>query len=255
MSGPARQPLPPARPRTKGPVEIAFELALGLFFVTIFSWFLGIAIEIGGIYLLWPDKAERHSRDLVAEDLEYIGAAPRSILIDDTLAFANQVVAWVQEPYVKLGLIAWYQKSHSRGAIAMPTAGTPNRGAIGLLKVSDDFGRELSRWVVISMFVAQDTLLRLAIAVFAAPAFVLACLLGAVDGLVRRDLRRWGGGRESSFVYHHAKRYTLWALTGGFTLYLSWPFGGFNPAYMVLVFTALVAATLSTAIATFKKYV
>ena len=83
----------------------------------------------------------------------------------------------------------------------------------------------------------------------------LALLLGTVDGLVRRDLRRWQGGRESSFVYHHAKRYTGWALTGGFGLYLTWPFGGFNPAYMVLVFTVLVAATLSTTVASFKKYV
>ena len=86
------------------------------------------------------------------------------------------------------------------------------------------------------------------------PAFVLACLLGAVDGLVRRDLRRWGGGRESSLVYHRAKRFALWSLTGGFGLYLSWPFGGFNPAYMVLIFTALVAISLSTTLATFKKY-
>ena len=42
---------------------------------------------------------------------------------------------------------------------------------------------------------------------------------------------------------------------GGFGLYLTWPFGGFNPAYMVLVFTVLVAATLSTTVASFKKYV
>ena len=105
------------------------------------------------------------------------------------------------------------------------------------------------------MYIAQDVVLRLAVAVFALPAFVLACLIGVVDGLVRRDLRRWQGGRESSFVYHHAKRWAGWALTGGFGLYLSWPFGGFNPAYMVLVFTVLVAATLSTTVASFKKYV
>jgi integrating conjugative element membrane protein (TIGR03747 family) len=113
----------------------------------------------------------------------------------------------------------------------------------------------LSRWVLMSMYVGQDVLLRLSVAAFALPAFVLACMVGVVDGLVRRDLRRWGGGRESSFVYHHAKRYTHWALTGGFGLYLAWPFGGFNPAYMVFVFTVLVAFTMSTAVAAFKKYV
>ena len=113
----------------------------------------------------------------------------------------------------------------------------------------------ISTILVVAMYVAMDVALRLSVALYALPAFVLACLVGAVDGLVRRDLRRWSGGRESSFVYHHAKRYTAWALTGGFGLYLTWPFGGFNPAYMVLVFTVLVAATLSTTVAAFKKYV
>jgi integrating conjugative element membrane protein (TIGR03747 family) len=105
------------------------------------------------------------------------------------------------------------------------------------------------------MYVIQDVLLRMSVAMFALPAFALACMVGVIDGMVRRDLRRWGGGRESSFVYHHAKRYTHWAMTGGFSLYLAWPFGGFDPALMVLVFTVLTAITLSTTVATFKKYV
>ena len=107
---------------------------------------------------------------------------------------------------------------------------------------------------IVAMYTAQDTALRLAIVLFALPAFVLACLLGAVDGLVRRDLRKWGGGRESSFVYHHAKSSTYLALGGGFSLYLAWPTGGFNPAYMVLVFTALTAWSLSLTLSSFKKY-
>ena len=36
--------------------------------------------------------------------------------------------------------------------------------------------------------------------------FVLLTWVGLVDGLVQCDLRRWGGGRESSYVYHYAKR-------------------------------------------------
>ena len=123
-----------------------------------------------------------------------------------------------------------------------------------LKTIGADASQFISTVLVLSMYVAMDVALRLSIALYALPAFVLACLVGAVDGLVRRDLRRWSGGRESSFVYHHAKRYTAWALTGGFGLYLTWPFGGFNPAYMVLIFTALVAATLSTTVASLKKY-
>jgi hypothetical protein len=40
----------------------------------------------------------------------------------------------------------------------------------------------------------------------ALPQFVLTIVIGLIDGLVRRDLRRFGAGHESGFVYHHARR-------------------------------------------------
>ncbi|MDA8446368.1 TIGR03747 family integrating conjugative element membrane protein [Paracidovorax valerianellae] len=251
----------PVRPRTRGPVELALEVGIGLTFVALFSWFVGILIEIGGMYLLWKDEGVGHARALVEQDLGYIAAAPRSLLVPDTVAFSERIVHWVQMPYERLGVLRWYARFN--GPQAAPESTQAEAGAAaggnplpkGVGRVSRSMGKLLSQWALVSMYIAQDVLLRMSVALFALPAFVLACLVGAVDGLVRRDLRRWGGGRESSFVYHHAKRYTAWSLTGGFGLYLTWPFGGFNPAYMVLVFTVLVAATLSTTVAAFKKYV
>ena len=49
-------------------------------------------------------------------------------------------------------------------------------------------------------------LLRLAILLQALPLFALTITIGLIDGLVRRDLRRFGAGHESGFVYHHARR-------------------------------------------------
>lgn len=243
----------PAQPRPKaaserGPIVLVFEIAFGLLFMTLFSWGIGVFIEVIGSYTIWEDQGERHVQGLVREDLQHIAAAPRSVLIDDTEAFSREVVAWVAYPYQRLGVVRWYQNERAREQSGV----AEEQGLGGASKL---LSSELSRIALISMHVLQDVLLKLSIAVFALPAFVLACLLGAVDGLVRRDLRRWGGGRESSFVYHHAKKLATWSLTGGFVLYLSWPFGGFNPAYMVLVFTVLVAATLSTTLSAFKKYV
>jgi len=235
----------------RGPVVLALEVVFGLFFMTLFSWGIGILIEIVGGYTLWEDEQERHIQSLVREDLAYIEAAPRSVLVEDTPAFARWVVQTVALPYQKLGLVRWYQEQRALENLPPEQQG-PKKGLPGAAaRVSS----ELSRIALISMHVLQDVLLKLSIALFALPAFALACLLGAVDGLMRRDLRRWGGGRESSFVYHHSKKLATWSLTGGFVLYLSWPFGGFNPAYMVLVFTVLVAATLSTTLSAFKKYV
>ncbi|SBL65033.1 integrating conjugative element membrane protein%2C PFL_4697 family [Klebsiella michiganensis] len=49
-------------------------------------------------------------------------------------------------------------------------------------------------------------LLRLAILWQALPLFALTITIGLIDGLIRRDLRRFSAGHDSGFVYHHARR-------------------------------------------------
>jgi integrating conjugative element membrane protein (TIGR03747 family) len=209
-----------------------------------------VAIEIGG-GLVWSELGQQHAARLVEQDLAYIAAAPQSLLVGDAVAFSQMLIAAVRWPYQKLGVLERYARDQLQSQTPPQPQGDRNRG---IAHAAEQLATMTARALVITMLVAQDVLLRLAVALFALPAFALACLLGTLDGMVRRDLRRWSGGRESSFIYHHAKHYTLWALTGGFGLYLSWPLGGFNPAYMVLIFTVLVAATLSTTVGAFKKY-
>jgi len=242
----------PAKARTIGPVELVFGAVFGLIGATLSAWVIGCLIEIGGGYVLWKGQGIHHAQSIVLQDLGYISAAPRSLLVNDTVKFSREVATWVRWPYERLGILRWYQ--HLRSNTSLPQAQAADPVFRSVKDSSKGLMLIVSEWLVISMFVAQDVVLRLCIAAFAVPAFALACLLGVIDGLVRRDIRRWTGGRESSFVYHHAKRYTSWALTGGFGIYLAWPFGGFNPAYMVLIFTVLVAAALSTTVGSFKKY-
>ncbi|OBX34902.1 hypothetical protein A8U91_03965 [Halomonas elongata] len=64
----------------------------------------------------------------------------------------------------------------------------------------------LHTYLEAAVYVTLMTLTRCVILVLTAPLFVMAALVGFVDGLVRRDLRRFGAGRESAFIYHHAKR-------------------------------------------------
>ena len=45
-------------------------------------------------------------------------------------------------------------------------------------------------------------LVRLLVLVLILPLFLMAAFVGLVDGLVRRDVRGFGAGRESGFVYH-----------------------------------------------------
>lgn len=57
---------------------------------------------------------------------------------------------------------------------------------------------------------------------------------------MQRDLRRWGGGRESAFVYHWAKRLALPLLELIWAIYLALPFS-LHPSFVVLPFATLPA--------------
>ena len=87
----------------------------------------------------------------------------------------------------------------------------------------------------------------------ATPVFQLFSLVALVDGLVRRDLRRWGGGRESSFVYHYAKKAAVPLMVLTWVVYLSLPFS-LHPAFIVLPFAMLFALAVTVTASTFKKY-
>ncbi len=236
---------------SSGPIVSLLVLSITVVLSIGFSWLVAVLIEMVGSYTLWRDKGVMHGRDLVIEDLGYIRAAPSSLLVQDTVAFSEALVAFVTVPFTALGVIDYHQRVQ-RESVGPSDAGKTKNAT--LMRVSRTANMFFANVGLAAMYCAQDIVLRLAIVIFSIPAFVLACLLGAVDGLVRRDLRKWGGGRESSFIYHNAKATTYLALGGGFSLYLAWPFGGFNPAYMVLVFTFLVAWFLSLTLSSFKKY-
>lgn len=55
-------------------------------------------------------------------------------------------------------------------------------------------------YVTAVMTATQGFGMRLAVLALATPVFVLHGIIAATDSLVRRDLRRWGAGWESSFV-------------------------------------------------------
>lgn len=85
------------------------------------------------------------------------------------------------------------------------------------------------------------------------PVFLLFSLLALVDGLVQRDLRRWGGGRESSFVYHYAKKAALPLVVLAWITYLALPFS-LHPTFVVMPFAMLFALSVAVTASTFKKY-
>jgi integrating conjugative element membrane protein (TIGR03747 family) len=97
-------------------------------------------------------------------------------------------------------------------------------------------------------------LLRLAILLQALPLFALAIIIGLIDGLVRRDLRRFGAGHESGFVYHHARRMIASSLATTGLVWLTVPVF-FVPEYVFIPTAAGIGLAVSVTGGSFKKYV
>lgn len=96
-------------------------------------------------------------------------------------------------------------------------------------------------------------LLRLAILLQALPLFVLTITIGLVDGLVRRDLRRFGADHESGFVYHHAKRMIGSSLAATGLVWLTVPII-LEPEYVFMPGAVLIGVAGSVATGAFKKH-
>ena len=77
--------------------------------------------------------------------------------------------------------------------------------------------------------------------------------MGAVDGLVRRDLRRFGGGAESGFMYHHLKTILRPLLSVPVFFYLIWPWS-VHPTLFFALPALGFGYVLQRTLARFKKY-
>jgi integrating conjugative element membrane protein (TIGR03747 family) len=209
-----------------------------------FAWIIAIAVEWLGMRLWWPEEGLGHSRRVLETELRFLEIDfRRSLVSADPVHFVRDAAARTQaalseRPHFVRAISAL------RGALVHDT---PLRARMRQAL------RSLVPYGVAAVQVSALFAARLATLALALPLLGLLTLVGLVDGLVRRDLRRWGGGRESSFVYHWAKRLTLPLLIFAAVLYLAFPYS-VHPSAIAVPFTTVFAVSLSIAASTFKKY-
>jgi integrating conjugative element membrane protein (TIGR03747 family) len=108
-------------------------------------------------------------------------------------------------------------------------------------------------YLIAAAYTTLVFLVRLLVLCLTLPLFLMAAFVGLVDGLVRRDVRRFGAGRESGFIYHRAKAALMPLAVLPWVIYLALPVS-VNPLLILLPSAALLGAAVCIAAATFKKY-
>lgn len=209
------------------------------------SLIASILIEWLGMIFWWPEQGLEHSRQMLVNELQFLSVDfHRSWLTREPVQFANDLserfYTIVFEWTGVVDLLHWLT----------PVPGADESGVRPLLHRGY---RPIADFVVAAMHISQVFGVRLAILILATPVFGLFTAVALVDGLVRRDLRRWGGGRESSFVYHLAKKAALPMITIAWVLYLALPFS-VHPSWIILPFALLFAYAVAITASTFKKY-
>lgn len=234
-----------ARDVQQGALATWFGRLIQALYWLLFAWVFSIVLEWVGMILWWPEEGLQHSRDMLVAERGYLQADfRRSLLSDDPARFAQRLVDRSYRVLFEMtrlnNVIDW---------LATP----PRVDESGLRVRLHQVYQPLAKYLVAALQITQVFALRVAILVLATPVFLLFGITALVDGLVRRDLRRWGGGRESSFVYHWSKRSALPPLVTAWVIYLALPFS-LHPSWVILPFATLFAVSIAITASSFKKY-
>ena len=234
---------PPQPIQRPGLIISAISLVLRIIGLLIASLLFSIFTELVGLLLFWGDQGWRHSQAMLNSELGWLSEHFKASLIlqqpgqtiVQVLDFLNQ---WL---LVKTGFADFAQQARASSE-SNGFWGWTNQLYVGI----EDF-------VLAAVYVTFTFVVRLTILVLATPLFLLASFTGFVDGLMRRDLRKFGAGRESSFVYHRAKRTVMPLLFVPWIIYLSLPFS-LNPIAIFLPCAVMLGAAVAITATTFKKY-
>lgn len=237
------QNTPPQPIQRPGMIVSAISLVLRIIGLLIASLLFSILIEFVGLLLFWGDQGWRHSQAMLTSELGWLSEHFKSSLLiqqpgPTTVQLLDLLNQWL---LVKTGFADFAQQAR-----------VSSQGK-GLWSWANQVYVSIEDFVLAAVYVTFTFVVRLTILVLATPLFLLSMFTGFIDGLMRRDLRKFGAGRESSLVYHRAKRAVMPLLTVPWIIYLSLPFS-LNPLVIFLPCAAMLGVTTAITAATFKKY-
>nr|WP_314527238.1 TIGR03747 family integrating conjugative element membrane protein [uncultured Pseudomonas sp.] len=237
------QNTPPQPVQRPGLIASAISLVLHIIGLLIASLLFSILIEFAGLLLFWGDQGWQHSQAMLSSELGWLSEHFKSSLIlqqpgPTIVQLLDLLNQWL---LVKTGFADFAQQAR------MSSQGN------GFWSWTNQLYVSIENFVLAAVYVSFTFVVRLTILVLATPLFLLASFTGFVDGLIRRDLRKFGAGRESSFVYHRAKRAVLPLLIVPWVTYLSLPFT-LNPIAVFLPCAVVLGIATAITTATFKKY-
>ena len=233
--------------RQQGFVSALITLPLRFLGVLLGSLLLCLVIELVGMHLFWPEQGWRHAQGMMNFELQQLSTQfTRSVVVQEPGRSAYRMVAWLHKNLLlDSGLLDWLTRMNEQ-AKAADTATEFNATLAQAVVYVESY-------LLAAFYTTATLLLRLLVLVLTLPLFALAALTGLVDGLVRRDLRRFSAGRESGFLYHRARATILPLAVLPWVTYLTLPVST-HPAGVLLPAAGVLLFVVGLTAGSFKKH-
>lgn len=211
------------------------------------SLLFSLVMEYIGIAFFRPEQGAEYSRRVMLAEQSYFATGfTQSLLLSAPVTTVQDRIAQLSRwLFTESGFISGL---HSTTAVKSGNGVTDGLNAWRMRATEAGYP-----YLMATVHVTQIFLMRVTILILPAPLFIMAAIVGFTDGMVRRDLRRYGAASESSFLYHHTKRAVKPALFIPCILYLSVPFMVY-PNCFLLPAALLTGLAISVTAGSFKKY-
>jgi integrating conjugative element membrane protein (TIGR03747 family) len=208
------------------------------------AWLIAVAIEWGGMMVIWPEEGSTHSERMLKQELGYLnddfatsitGSSPALAAFDAAIIVKFYVFEWTH-------LIHFYDWLKNA-----PVDASSIRLSIARVAwtVSDYFQALMNTTLIFAV--------RVTVATLSMPAFLLIGTAALIDGLVQRELRIYGGGIERAMVYHHVKPWIKPAIMSTWFFYLGIPFS-IHPNLIFVPAMVVFGMAIFLTSALFKKH-
>ena len=226
----------------------ALGLPLSIFGILCASLVLSIIVEIVGMNLFWKDQGYRHAQNMFYYEVDQFSETyTQSILISEPVEkvgwLLNRVYDWL---FVRTGL------TEQAKAIVTPTDMDSARKLRFREYVALAYNH-VQDFVLAGAFTTLTFILRVLVIVFSMPLMCLAVIVGLIDGLVKRDIRRMTAGYESGYIFHRARTFLIPFLVLPWMIYLAMPWS-VSPILVLLPGAILLGTAINITASSFKRY-
>lgn len=216
--------------KSHGIIGGAIAFILELFLWLVLALFFNILVELVGIFFqYWEVSGAAHSAQMIQTELNWLNRDFSNVFGNPAQTSVEFARSFYQSLFVWLGY-----------------------DTLAALKNSPRFFM-YAEYLEAAVNMIYLFAMRLVVIVFSFPVFFIFGSIGLIDGLSQRDLRRFGGDRESSYFWNRVVRFIKPMFILPFVIYLASPMS-IHPSLVMLPFALCFGFTIWLSSLKFKKY-